>query len=145
MKLREAIERIDSLKHNTFTQGEKVEWLNRLDGLVKTQIIDTHEGAEEVEFSGYSERENMETELLVPAPYDDVYMRWLEAQIDYYNGEIARYNNSMAMYQAAFDDYERFYNRTHMPIGIKNKYFGGTPTQISKPAQSIFDIEIREV
>lgn len=123
MKLREAIERIDSLKHNTFTQGEKVEWLDRLDGLVKAQIIDTHEGAEEVEFSGYSERENMETELMVPAPYDDIYMHWLEAQIDYYNGELGRYNNSIAMFNAAYEVFQRFYNRTHKPLGKKLRFF----------------------
>lgn len=117
MKLREAIDRIDSLKHNTYTTGEKVEWLSRLDGLIKNDIIDTHEDGEEIRFEGYKEDLDMETEILVPAPYDEIYIRWLEAQIDYYNGEIARYNNSMMMYQAAYDAYQRYYNRNHMPKG----------------------------
>ena len=120
MKIREAIDRIDSLKHNTYTNGEKVEWLSVLDGVIKDQIIDTHE-SDEVYFYGYTD-DNMETELLVKAPYDVLYIRWLEAQIDYYNGEIARYNNSMMMYQAAFDAYQRYYNRTHMPKGQKLKF-----------------------
>ena len=51
-----------------------------------------------------------------------MYIRWLEAQIDYYNGELARYNNSMMMYQAAFDAYQRYYNRMHMPKGQTLKY-----------------------
>ena len=37
MKVREAIDRIDSLKHNTYTRGEKVEWLSRLDGNIKAR------------------------------------------------------------------------------------------------------------
>ena len=121
MRVREAIDRIDSLKHNTYTYGEKVEWLSRLDGLVKDQIIDTHESEDEIYFYGYTE-ENMEADLLVREPYDEMYIRWLEAQIDYYNGEIARYNNSMMMYQAAFDAYQRYYNRTHMPKGKTFKF-----------------------
>ena len=35
MKVREAIDRIDSLKHNTYTIGEKVEWLSQIDGIIK--------------------------------------------------------------------------------------------------------------
>lgn len=117
MKLREAIDRIDSLKHNTYTTAEKVEWVSRLDGLVKNQIIDTHEDGENIEFNGYTVEADMEKELLIPAPYDDAYIKWLEAKIDYYNGEIARYNNSVMMYQAAYDAYQRYYNRNHMPKG----------------------------
>jgi hypothetical protein len=117
MKLREAIDRIDSLKHNTYTTAEKVEWISRLEGLVKNQIIDTHEDGENIEFNGYTVEADMEKELLIPAPYDDAYIKWLEAKIDYYNGEIARYNNSVMMYQAVYDSYQRYYNRNHMPKG----------------------------
>ena len=121
MKLREAIDRIDSLKHNTYANCEKVEWLSRLDGQVKNEIIDTHEGGDDVVFEGYTEKD-MEKELLIKAPYDCVYIRWLEAQIDYYNGEIARYNNSMLMYQTDFNFFQRYYNRTHMPKGQTFKF-----------------------
>ena len=42
---------------------------------------------------------------------------------DYLNGEIDRYNNAMAMFQAALDDYARHYNRTHLPLGARIRYF----------------------
>ena len=121
MKVREAIDRIDSLKHNTYSNCEKVEWLSLIDGMIKDQIIDTHESDDPVYFYGYTD-EDMDAELLVKAPYDVLYSRWLEAQIDYYNGEINRYNNSMVMFQTAYDTYDRFYNRMHMPIGQTMKY-----------------------
>lgn len=123
MKLREAIERIDSLKHNVFTQGEKVSWINQLDGMIKAHIIDTHEGGEDVLFSPYDERDDMGGDLLVPAPFDSVYVHWLEAQIDYYNGEISRYNNSMAMFNEEYAAYQRYYNRNHMPKSRGFKFF----------------------
>lgn len=123
MTLIEVINRIDVLKPNAYSQLEKVKWLSTIDGIIKTEIIDTHEGAEEVTFNGYDENTLLTTELLVPAPYDDVYLRWLDAQIDYANGEYARYNNAVQAYNDAYSVFERHYNRTHMPKGKKFKFF----------------------
>ena len=123
MKIIEAINRIDSLKHNTYTQGDKVAWLSRLDSMVKKHIIDTHEGSEDVTFTGYDDNTDLQTELLIPAPYDEVYLRWMEAQIDYHNGEYDRYNNAIDMFHTAYEGYQNYYNRTHMPKGKSLKFF----------------------
>lgn len=123
MKIIDAINRIDSLKHNTYTNGDKVAWLSRLDSMVKKLIIDTHEGADEVTFTGYDDSTDLQTELLIPEPFDEVYLRWLEAQIDYHNGEYGKYNNAILMYNTAYEAYQNFYNRTHMPLGKRFKYF----------------------
>ena len=123
MTIIEAINKIDALKHNTYTQSDKVAWLSRLDAMVKRLIIDTHEGAEEVTFNGYDDSTDLETELLVPAPFDEVYLRWMEAQIDYHNGEYEKYNNAIEMYNTAYNGYMNYYNRTHMPKGKSFKYF----------------------
>jgi hypothetical protein len=123
MKIIDAINRIDSLKHNTFTQIDKVEWLSRLDAMVKSHIIDTHEGGEDVIFTGYDDSTDLQTELLIPEPYSEVYLRWMEAQIDYYNGEYGKYNAALSMYNAAFGAYVNHYNRTHMPKGQQFRYF----------------------
>ena len=122
MKIIEAINGIDSLKHNTYSESDKVAWLSRLDAMVKKHIIDTHEG-DEVTFTGYDDSTDLQTELLIPAPYDEVYLRWMEAQIDYHNGEYDRYNNAMDMFHTAYEGYQNYYNRTHMPKGKKYKFF----------------------
>ena len=121
MKIIEAINRIDSLKHNTYTQRDKVAWLSELDSMVKKEIIDTHDG--EVAFTGYDDSTDLQTELLITAPYDKAYLLWLEAQIDYTNGEYDKYNNAMDMFNTAYDGYKNYYNRTHMPKGKKFKFF----------------------
>lgn len=123
MKIREAITQIDSLKHNTYSIKEKIAWLSRLDGMIKRLVIDTHEDGEDITFTGYDDSTDQETELLVPAPFDEMYIRWLEAQIDYANGEYDKYNNSILMYQVTYDGYARYYNRNHMPKGKKIKFF----------------------
>jgi hypothetical protein len=123
MTIMDALYRIDELKPNSYSQPEKIKWLSSLDGVIKSEIIDTHEGGEDVVFKGYTEDADLTTVLLVPAPYDDIYLRWLEAQIDYTNGEYGKYNNSIAMYNTAYTAFANYYNRTHMPKGKKFKFF----------------------
>ena len=123
MTINEAINTIDNMKHNTYSQHDKVAWLSRLDSMIKRLIIDTHEGGEDVTFIGYDDNGDLNVEMLVPAPFDEVYLRWLEAKIDYTNGEYDKYNNSILMYQAAYDGYANYYNRNHMPKGSKVKFF----------------------
>lgn len=123
MKIIEAINKIDALKPNNYDNADKIGWLSTLDGIIKSEIIDTHEGADKFTFNGYNSETSTETELLVPAPYDDIYIKWLEAQIDYNNGEIGRYSNSMTMYNTAYTTFERYYNRKNMPLSKSFKYF----------------------
>lgn len=123
MRIIDAITKIDDLKHNTYSQTDKIGWLSRLDFMVKQMIIDTHEGGEDMVFTGYGPDTDLSTQLLVPEPFDDVYLKWLEMQIDYANGEIGRYNNSRELYNAAWNAYQNYYNRTHMPKGKSMRFF----------------------
>lgn len=123
MTIMEALHRADALKPNMYTTVEKIKWLSILDGIIKKEIIDTHEGGEGVVFDGYEEDVELTTELLVPAPYDDIYIHWLEAQIDYTNGEYGKYQNSKSMYNTSYDAFKNFYHRTHMPKGKKFKFY----------------------
>lgn len=122
MTIIEAIHKIDDLKHNTYSRADKVVWLSRMDSMVKRLLIDTHDGGE-VAFTGYNADTDPETVLLIPEPFDEVYLRWMEAQIDYHNGEYAKYNNSIDMFNTAWAAYQNYYNRTHMPKGRKMKFF----------------------
>ena len=123
MTIMDALHRIDTIKPNSYNQTEKVKWLSTLDGTIKAELIDTHEGAEDVVFNGYTEDTDLLTALLVPAPYDELYIFWLESKIDYWNGEIGKYNNSISMFNEAYSSYAKYYNRTHMPKGKKFRFF----------------------
>ena len=95
MTIMEAIAQVDSLVRNTYGQKDKIGWLSRLDWIIKTQIIDSHQGAENVRFNGYDDKTDLHTTLLVPPPFDEIYLRWMEAQIHYHNGEYGKYNALM--------------------------------------------------
>ena len=98
MKICEAISQINSLKPNTYSDKQKIYWLNQLESMVKRLVIDTHEGGDQIAFDGFNENTSVETQLFMPSPFDMAYIYWLEAQIHYANGEFARYNNAIALY-----------------------------------------------
>lgn len=124
MTIADVIARVNEVKPNTYQQLIKIKWLSQLEWSIKREIVDLHEGSSEVEFNGFDENTPLETKLIAPAPYDEIYVRWLEAQIDYANGEMGRYNNSMAMFNTAMDSFYRYYHREHLPLQKnKMKYF----------------------
>ena len=124
MKIIEAINAIDTLKPNNYTQMEKIGWLSYLDGVIKTEIIDTHAGKEQYSFSGYDENTDPDTELLAAEPYGkDLYIKYLENQMDYHNGETELYQNSLLMFQDAYTAFANWYNRCHLPISRKRKFW----------------------
>ena len=122
MTIAEVISKVDALKPNTYAKEDKVEWLSNLDARVKTQIIDAHESCDCFRFYGYDNELDHETELLVPAPYDEMYLRWVEAMIDYHNGEDDRYNNAIILFNNAYEGYKKHYTRTHMPISHGKRF-----------------------
>ena len=116
MTLMEAIAQLDSLVRNTYSQNDKVGWLSRLDWIIKTQIIDLHQGAENVSFNGYDDNADLHTTLLVPPPFDEIYLRWMEAQIHYHDSELDRYNAAITMYNTAYEGFRDHYTRQHKPL-----------------------------
>lgn len=122
MTIREAINRVDGLKHNVYSENEKIAWLSKVDSMVKSLIIDTHEYGGYVYFDGYDQDTDLNTELLVPAPFDGMYLRWLEAQIDYHNGENAGYNSAIILFNSEFNSYAQHYNRNNMPLNKGNRF-----------------------
>lgn len=122
MIIREAIGSADELVPNSYTNNDKIRWLNTLDGKIKKELIDMHEGGDDIRFDGYGDVD-MEKELLVSAPYDCIYPLYIEMQIHYYDGDTARYNNAASAFDAAYSDFAAWYNRTRLPIQRKRSFW----------------------
>lgn len=123
MTIAEAIQTVDAQRNNVCTMADKVAWLSEIDGKIKHEIIDTHADAESVPFDGYTVDTSMNTELIAEAPYDALYIPWLESCIDRVLNETTRYNNSITRFNDKYDDYARYYNRTHMPLGKRIRFW----------------------
>ncbi len=121
MTVKEAIERTDAMRPNPVPLSEKINRLCSVDRTVMSEIVLRHEHAPDLSFDGYSEDSQDET-LLVPPPYDELYIYALEALIYYACGELTRYNNSLATMQSIYESYRREYHRTHMPLRSDIRY-----------------------
>ena len=122
MTIQYAVDYVNRTKRNAVDRKDMISALSRLDHRVKLQIIDTHEGAEKYAFYGYDETTDLETQLLVPVPYDEMYLRYLEAEIERLNGQEDDYNNAIDLFNRLWQEFKCWYNRTHMPIGRVIKY-----------------------
>ena len=116
MTVRQAIERVDQLVRNTYTNEEKIFWLSNLDAQISIFI---HKGLA----TEYTDKD-MDMGLLADAPFDMMYMHGLEAQIAYANGEIDRYNTAITMFQQEYDSYANHWARSTEPYTVTTmKYF----------------------
>lgn len=122
MTIAEAISIVDKLKPNQYAESFKINWLSKLDGQIFKEVFQTHAGSPIESFDGY-DADSQNTELLVPYPYDeDIYNYFLQAQIDKENGETAKYNQSITLYNNAFLTFQNWYNRTHLPLPSTTRF-----------------------
>lgn len=77
-------------------------------------------------FNGYDDNTDGETVLLVPSMFKDIYIYWIEKNVDIINREMGSANNAIALFQSAYDDYYAFYNRNNQTTQKKTiRFFGG--------------------
>lgn len=114
MTILEAITRADLARPNELEPGLKLRWLSTLDGQIRTELLAPYGEAPE-RFSGYGEDTDLAaTALLVPFPYDELYLHWLVMRIDLAHGELERYNNDALCFNRLWQRYASCYSRTHL-------------------------------
>ena len=123
MTIKECIDIVDSMKPNQYGVYEKTRWLSFLDRIIINDVLKTHEGYDFRRFEnflGYSP-DKLGEELIVTAPYDQMYIEYLKMKIDEENGETARYNNTATMFNSYLALFRKWYNKTHMPLQWNSK------------------------
>lgn len=111
MTANKVIEIVDALRPNSFNDEQKLRWINKLEEMVQRLVIQSSE------INSLSYPEDMDSELLIIAPFDDLYELYLESMIDYYNREYGNYNNSAMMFETRFTDYKKAYIRGEIVNG----------------------------
>ena len=117
MTIFQACTQVDALKPNAYSQRQKIQWLSRLEAMVKRLVIDEYVGGENIPFEEFKENVDTGKELYMPAPFDAAYLYWLEAQIHYANEDIDQYNGAMMLFNSVFNEYKAYYKRNHVAKG----------------------------
>lgn len=125
MTIQDVLSRVDELKPSNFSEEQKVRWLSNLDLMLYEEVVRWHKDAQSIAHGPYDPDADLDTALMVPDPYSDVYILWLIAQIDCYNGDLYRYQNSMIAYNSALSAYADWFNRENTPCAPKLKVYGG--------------------
>lgn len=126
MTVQQAIAEADHLKPNMYEAVDKIRWLSRLEARIFQEIICTHTfNVDETEITEFTPLtpDDGEKELFAGEPYDELYVRWLEAQIDYNNMEFDAFNNSNAVFESVYGAFRNAYHRSHMPRSERKIYY----------------------
>lgn len=118
--INQVIERVSRVRPDAYDDDTKGGWLVALDGVLFNEVAMTHEGERPTIPQSYPE--DGDVPLFVGAPYDRLYDLYLMAQIDFHNRDMEDFNNSTAMYNAALDDWKRWYHRNHKPVEQVRKF-----------------------
>lgn len=113
MTISEAISQTRKLSGNAVDDNTMCRWLSELDGRL---MLDFYKGGE---WMAYALPQDADHELLVPFPWDELYVHYLEAMVYYSNGEYERYRNSYEMYNKKELDYRQWYARNQLPITLE--------------------------
>lgn len=108
MKISEVLARVKEVKPNPFSDDTLLNWLNDIEAKVQTEVLGRKPEGVDI----YTLPEDLDTELTLPKPYDECYMLYVQAQIDFALQEFDTYNNTMLMYNTAFKEAKSYYVRT---------------------------------
>lgn len=122
MTIQEAISLTDELKANMMVSSTKIRFLSELEGKLYKEIFTKHADVPVEECPTYDESTDTSTEMLVPAPYDFIYVRWLISQIDIMNQEMDKYNNDRALFENAWTEFGDYWRREHMPVSTAQRF-----------------------
>lgn len=87
-----------------------LDWINQLEGQILHEIF-------LLDLSEITPYTATPTEALAaPYPYDGIYLLWMEAQVDFANGEYERYTNTMQRYNVAWNDLARHIAKCIRPV-----------------------------
>ena len=103
MTIQQLIDKVQEEKPNSFSDDKIVSFVNEIEADVADQIS--------VDFEDYT-LDDKEEELIVPAPYNRLYVSYVKAQIDYANEEYPSYQLNAEQHVQDFTDFINWMVRT---------------------------------
>lgn len=110
MTVEQAIISVDKLSVNyAYDEEIKTKWLSELDSEIALNVTFTNPPV-------YEYPKDRSTTMLIPFPYDDIYILWLKAKMSFYNDELDLYNNFAYVANERIDEFKDFYLRKNKPF-----------------------------
>lgn len=104
MTIHTCMELVDAMAPNGVASSVKLRFLGEIEGKVKVELL----GEMPEDSRPFDQYTAETTELCVPHPYDQLYWLYVMAMMDYVNGDLARYENSAALFNIAYQNYGKW-------------------------------------
>lgn len=115
MTIAEALTLIQEMKPNQYSNSVMLGWLSELDGQISKSIH--RDRASMVMLNApYTSETPQTTALLVPFPFDQIYLYWLSAKVDNANQEFDRYMNGMQLFNSYYNAYAAYVANGHKSL-----------------------------
>lgn len=109
MTIEKVLERVDRQKPNAIEDQMKEDWVLELERRNWEEMLRKDEEAQN--WTAPDQKE----ELRIQAPFDQVYVLYVIAMIEFVTQEYASYENTMALFNSQMSDYKAWYRRNHRP------------------------------
>lgn len=108
----EILERLDKVYPNAYENPVKAGWIMELNRRLYETVVLPHEGKGEYEIPAQYPKDG-DLPLAAESPYEELYVIYAMAQMEFYNREGGGFNNSAALYNSLLGEWKSQYHRTH--------------------------------
>lgn len=114
MNIGQCVARVDTLRPNAISEGEKIRWAYDLDAQLRREFYPRY--APVGRASADTEEVGKNYILSASGPYEELYVFYVAGKVDLANQELELYNADTALFRSALDDFRKDYHRTHTHI-----------------------------
>lgn len=108
--LKEILDRVEQEKPDAFSSDVKARWLTEVEGKIALDcFLMSPRDAQALRYRWPADQDAV---LLVRFPNEEIYALYLEAMIDFHNGEPDRYQNTMERFNQAFLGFKQWLRMT---------------------------------
>lgn len=127
------ISQYNTERPNKVADETKLTWLRKCEQMIINEVLIQHKHDLEDEnkltlsvsgttlhvgspgsFEEHINNWDMDTEMYVPEPYDDLYLHYLDQRIALANNDAKRYNMASTQYNNALLSFQQYFNRTYI-------------------------------
>ena len=108
MTASESIARRKQIRQGNIDYAQYLKWINVIEGRVQTEVM--NKALDEIII--YNE-ESDNAPLLIPHPYDEVYIYYLCAMVDFFNEELDLYATDVDFFEQKFETFKKYYSKNH--------------------------------
>lgn len=123
MTVNEVLAKVKDRKPNAYSDESLNDWLNECEAMVQRELLLTVPD----EIIQYKFPEDRDKELILPKPYDALYVTYIIMMIQYAQEEYTSYNASLAMFNSQYVSAQSYYNKLDPnppSLKIKNWFRG---------------------